>query len=451
MASPGVTFNLRGVVGGRSADADGASDDETPRAGTRLGDFVRGAAKTTSTREEEERAAARGRSGLFRYSSAASPPPPTAALGEARLGSPTPSSYAAPVDGPTAEDVRRRFEAMASEEDRGDANGHRAAQVVTNDDGIIRTAPRALDFGRSRSRSNSPGFRYGGPLRDHARPPQAAPPPRAPDEYGDIVSSNGYDDPSDGSRGAGRGFVRGSDTEEDMESYPPPGDDEPVVPPELLRGEDRPSQWEDHPAHQVVMSLLEKRGVIPSQFPELVQYHMAAVFLDFLLVVMNGAYFVKYGHKGTAPKERFVRLRILNDEVGRLVPYITITIHRDGVQIIDRARLEDLVGITRGVDGAAFRRHLIHYDVIKGSYVGQHRAHVSTKGAFSLWFYDRKTRRPKSLDLLTTNLNVFEVWTRAMEGILSVNSVCIHRTNVAQEMQRLFRLAQQVLDEELEE
>lgn len=231
----------------------------------------------------------------------------------------------------------------------------------------------------------------------------------------------------------------------------PPDDDEQIVPQALLESEERPTPWEEHPAHGVVLALLDRRGVIPEQFPELVQYHMARGFLEFLQIVTNGAYFVKYGQKGTAPKERFVRLRMLSDDVGRPVPCLVITIHRDAVQIIDRIRLEDLVGITRGVEGSAFRRHLVHYDVIKGSFVGQRRAHLSTKGAFTLWFYDRRSRQPKSLDLLTTNLNVFDVWLATMEGVLSVNSVCIHRTNVAQQMQQLFRLAQQQLDDGDEE
>ena len=117
----------------------------------------------------------------------------------------------------------------------------------------------------------------------------------------------------------------------------------------------------------------------------------------------------------------------------------------------DRVRLEDLVGITRGADAPSFRRYQLPFDMLKGSFVGQHRSKLSTRGAFSLWFFDRIKRRPRSLDLVTTNLNTLSLWVRTMEAVLSVNSVCVNASDVAQEMQRLFLFAQQQIQAHAEE
>jgi hypothetical protein len=496
MSSPVVTFNLRSVVGGaRRREAEGGQfhgspapraplrESDDPPAFGRLGSIVGASARTETTRMQSEDRLPGGDGGsgaLFRYAArsieAVAPPPPVD-LRSSSVRSASPSDGGA-VFGPSTEDLRKRFEEM--DRDAVQCLVHpRVPQVVTSGDveANAHRPRRGGDMGARDDRERV--FRYaaeGGPnqllgtttgvtergvdpaslraggSRRHDEHSQPRPQPAAAsrgyeyfeqdEEFGSHVTrSYGEDDASELEQ---RHLVE-SDAEGYLAREVAFDDDAPIVPMELLRNEEAPGNWEDHPARFVVLALLEQRGVIPPQHMDVVRYHMALAFLEFIGITMGGSYFIKYGLKGTAPKERFVRLRILSDEHGRMVPNLVITLHREGVQLQDRIRLQDLVGITRGIDGPAFRRHLVHFDVIKGSFVGQHRARLSTKGAFTLWFYDRRSRQPKSLDLLTTNLNVFEVWTRTMEGILSVNSVCIHRSNIAQEMQRLFRLAQDAI------
>jgi hypothetical protein len=481
-SSPTVTFNLRNVVGMPRGDAaayspaprqfgnDDAHDD--PPAFGRLSSVVR--ARTESTREQsEQRFPAplpldQHRPVVFKYSSAAGHHA-MGGLRPAAVRSPSPGDKA--PYGPTADEVALRFREMDVDTELCNVP-RRAPQVVQSGDYAAGANPSAL-LGGPRPAATFNYNRAGGAAvpglsNFYSSRPSGGAAARGQflqahdGAFGQLTRSVVPDDEPysseydaadedqyaggpeyDDQVGAAHGAYGSADS-----AAEPFDDDAPIVPAELLRGEVKEDPWEDHPASSVLLALLERRGVKPPQFMELIRYHMASTFLDFISILLGGSYFIRFGTKGTAPKERFVRLRTLPDEVGRPTPTIVITIHRDAVQIIDRIRLEDLVGITRGVDGPAFRRHLIHADVIKGSFVGQHRARLSTKGAFSLWFYDRRTRQPKALDLLTTNLNVLEVWTRCMEGVLSVNSVCIHRTNIAQEMQRLFKLAQNAAEEE---
>lgn len=235
--------------------------------------------------------------------------------------------------------------------------------------------------------------------------------------------------------------------EEDEEDYPMPplpNDALPVVPAERLRGQTRRLLWEQHPAHGIVLSLLTRRGVVPQLHRTLVEYHMAEAFLNCLSALMRGSYFVRYAPKNASPKERFFNVQMLPDSNRRLSPFLCWYIHRTAVQMIDKVSLDDLVGVSPGFQSPAFRRWLISHDIIKGCMQGHHRARMSTRGCFTLWFYDRVGQRPRSVDLLTNNMSIFQVWTKTMEGILTVNSSSPNgSTDAGQEMQRLLRLVQQ--------
>lgn len=428
--SPPATFSLKSFVGRPQDDRD---DQRSPRLA--LGAVVGQPTAATERQQpytesvvqqsEDVAGTTNAPSSTFRYRYS-----PTRTSVGAGISSPLShaGSGAASVPAPQTEEVRRRFDELSRQRDSTAAP-------------LRRSAPVSGDVGRP----VSPTLRYSvrqEPQYRHIPQYQAPAHTRTrsgDSEFGSVVETVG-------------GTDGGEDTESMPELPPEVDDDVPVVPSDLIQQEAAPLQWENHPAHRVVLALLERRGVTLPQFADLVEYHMAASFLDCIAILMGGAYFVRYGEKGTAPKERFARLRVLVDDYGRPVPALVITIHESAVQVIDRIRIEDLVGVTHGVDTSpAFKRHLVHYNVIKGSFVGQHRARLSTKGAFTLWFYDRRTRRPRALDLLTTNMCTHEVWTKALEGVLAVNSTCVHRSNVAQEMQRLFRLAQEGVAEFEEE
>jgi hypothetical protein len=235
------------------------------------------------------------------------------------------------------------------------------------------------------------------------------------------------------------------------EELPPiPDDNAPIVPQALMQAlaPGAAIEWQNHSASPVVLTLLERRGAKPGRHRDLVEYHMAGAFLDCLTILIRGSYFVKFAARNAPPKDRFVRIEMIPDKFGRLEPFFCWYIHKDAVQMIDRVRLEDIVGLSRDASCVAFRRQMVRNGVVKGSYVGQHRARLSTKGAFTVWCYNRATRQPRSLSLLTTNSNAFEVWALAIEGVLALNSVCVGpHTNAVQDMQRLFDLAQRQVND----
>jgi hypothetical protein len=294
-----------------------------------------------------------------------------------------------------------------------------------------------LSRGRARSLSSfslMPGlappttFITSRPLPQGYQLTRTAPPPAMTTRYDDDVSEDSFEEEED----------------EDVPMPPLPNDALPVVPAERLRGQTRRLLWEQHPAHGIVLSLLTRRGVVPQLHRTLVEYHMAEAFLNCLSALMRGSYFVRYAPKNASPKERFFNVQMLPDSNRRLSPFLCWYIHRTAVQMIDKVSLDDLVGVSPGFQSPAFRRWLISHDIIKGCMQGHHRARMSTRGCFTLWFYDRVGQRPRSVDLLTNNMSIFQVWTKTMEGILTVNSSSPNgSTDAGQEMQRLLRLVQQ--------
>ena len=204
-------------------------------------------------------------------------------------------------------------------------------------------------------------------------------------------------------------------------------DAQPVVPLEMLRkAQATPFIWIRHPSHGIVLSLLQHRGIYLPRYRELVDYHMAELFLHYLDLCREGAYFVYYA-PSKWPKERFFRIRML--PVNRLeastepVPHLVMTLHESGVHILDAIPLDNLVGVTVSPQAACFRPFLESPNTIIGCREGRgHRARMPIDGAFSLWFYDVRQHTSRSVDLLTCDAKVFDIWTKTFRGLVSVNS-----------------------------
>ncbi|EPY34976.1 hypothetical protein AGDE_07660 [Angomonas deanei] len=234
---------------------------------------------------------------------------------------------------------------------------------------------------------------------------------------------------------------------------------EPVIPRHLLEETRQvPLQWSRHPCHSFVISLLQHRGIYLPRNRELVDYHMAEYFLHYLSICQRGSYFVYYG-AGRWPKERFFSVSLLpldrtSPVVGELLPHLVMRLHRDGVQIVDAVPLKFLVGVTATAKAACFRPFLETANTIIGCREGRgHRARLPADGAFTLWFYDRDNHRSRSFDLLTCNAKVFDVWTKACRGVVSVNSSCTVQAPLTtqrreEDLQRYTAAAQQQTEEE---
>jgi hypothetical protein len=204
-------------------------------------------------------------------------------------------------------------------------------------------------------------------------------------------------------------------------------DAQPVVPLELLRkAQETPFIWIRHPSHGIILSLLQHRGIYLPRYRELVDYHMAELFLHYIDLCREGSYFVYYA-PSKWPKERFFRIRML--PVNRLeagtepVPHLVITLHESGVHILDAIPLDNLVGVTVTPQAACFRPFLESPNTIIGCREGRgHRARMPVDGAFSLWFYDIRQHTSRSVDILTCDAKVFDIWTKTFRGLVSVNS-----------------------------
>ncbi|ESL07109.1 hypothetical protein TRSC58_05208 [Trypanosoma rangeli SC58] len=203
-------------------------------------------------------------------------------------------------------------------------------------------------------------------------------------------------------------------------------DAEPVVPPGILC-ESQPCAfaWIQHPCHAIVLSLLRSRNLFLPRYANIVEYHMSEVFLHYIALCCQGAYFVRYEAK-SSPRERFFSIRMLPRDITtsspRKIPYLVWTMHRTGVQLVGCVPLEQLVGITVNTRSASFHPQLLSSSSIIGPRVDSHRVKLPTKGAFSLWFLDHSQGTATSVDILTCNATVFDIWTRTFKGLVSVNS-----------------------------
>lgn len=206
-------------------------------------------------------------------------------------------------------------------------------------------------------------------------------------------------------------------------------DAEPVVPPAILRrAQVRTQKWRRQPSHIIVLFLLQRRGLYYPRNRDIYNYHMASSFLYYLDICREGSYFVHYTHRRW-PKERFFRLRLCttdwySEEDTNMLPFLVATVHKSGVTIVKSIPLHQLVGVSLGADGPAFTPLLCGGGkTIQGCVDSSgHRATFPTAGAFRLQFYDEERKTTESVDLLTCDPKVFDIWTKTFSGIVSVNS-----------------------------
>ncbi|EPY37073.1 hypothetical protein STCU_00224 [Strigomonas culicis] len=195
-----------------------------------------------------------------------------------------------------------------------------------------------------------------------------------------------------------------------------------------------PFQWNRHPSHAIVLSLLKDRSIYLPLYRDLIDYHMSQLFLHYLTICCQGSYFVRYVG-GKWPKERFVCIRMLpldrlTDRPSKqLAPHLVVFRHRSAVDILDAIPLRFLVGVTTTARASAFRPFMESGNTIVGCRDGRgHRARLPINGALSLWFYDRAALQGSSVDILTCSSKVFDVWTKTFRGLVSVNSSAVVQT-----------------------
>lgn len=206
-------------------------------------------------------------------------------------------------------------------------------------------------------------------------------------------------------------------------------DAEPLVPPAILRrAQVRTHKWRRHPSHIIVLFLLQRRGLYYPRNRDIYNYHMASSFLHYLDICREGSYFVHYTLRRW-PKERFFRIRLCatdwySEENTNMLPFLVTTVHKSGVTIVKSLPLHQLVGVSLGADGPVFTPLLCGGGrTIQGCMDSSgHRATFPTAGAFRLQFYDEEKRTTESVDLLTCDPKVFDIWTKTFSGIVSVNS-----------------------------
>ncbi|CAJ1035428.1 hypothetical protein Q4I32_007109 [Leishmania shawi] len=230
-------------------------------------------------------------------------------------------------------------------------------------------------------------------------------------------------------------------------------DAQPVVPAELLCSVQAPPFiWNRHPSHCIVLCLLQRRGICLPRYRELVDYHMSELLLHYLDVCREGAFFVYYS-AGKWPKERFFRIRMMPmnrlGPVTESAPHLVMTLHESGIHVLDSIPLDSLVGVTVTPQAARFRPFLEPPNTIIGCREGRgHRTRLPVDGAFSLWFYDVVQHTARSVDVLTCNEKVFDIWTKTFRGLVSVNSSSVVQVALtphgdSAELAELTRAAQQ--------
>eukprot|EP00796_Vickermania_ingenoplastis_P008444 gene8444-5922_t len=199
-------------------------------------------------------------------------------------------------------------------------------------------------------------------------------------------------------------------------------DAEPVIPAHILRRLEKPTfRWRKHPSHIIVMLLLQQRGLYYPRYRDVYDYHMAELFLHYIDICREGSYFVLYA-KGCRPKERFFRVRMCStkwyaETESSLLPYLVGTVHKSGATIVTSLPLDQLVDVTLGPDGPAFRPFLLKHDAIQGCMdVSGQRATFPTSGTFRLHFFNPETRASQTIDLLTCDPDVYSIWTKTFQG-----------------------------------
>lgn len=234
---------------------------------------------------------------------------------------------------------------------------------------------------------------------------------------------------------------------------PFPNADEPVVPAihdDKLASANIAINWMDFPSSVCISALLLEKGAMLPAHKSLFEYHMAQAFLESLEVLQEGSYFIYYQSKHASPKERYFRVEMGDDGTGKQVPFLNWYIHKNAVGLTDRVPLANLVGVTPTNRSSVFRQHMINAQTIVGCYSGDSKTRLPASGCFTLWFWDPYYAQPRSVDLLTTNPMVHQLWVITMRAVLSVNSVTIgsRKSELDDQLLNVQRLLDQELVEE---
>lgn len=216
-------------------------------------------------------------------------------------------------------------------------------------------------------------------------------------------------------------------------------------------------KWYLEPARDIALSLLMTRGVDVQLHYDVVTYHMVPQLLADIEKLKRGSYLTKYNRKGGPPHERFFYLTMLSRSQEYAPEAMLVwKVHQQSRGLFDRVPLADLVGVTWDTNSPAFARHKLYPQrflmqlramrengatdaeimealsqcteeaFLAGPRIsGSNRFRFDSRNAFSLWFLDRRTMTPKSVDVVTASAELCRLWVTALRGLLAINSVCV--------------------------
>ena len=162
---------------------------------------------------------------------------------------------------------------------------------------------------------------------------------------------------------------------------------------------------------QVASMLARMRGVSPPSAPP-----YAA---DAFVLLNRGTYLIKYPSTGN-PHERFVAIRIIENELGVPHPYFVWALHNESTTVKERIHLSLLNQVERGVGAEGFARQLMSPTAIRGPYVGSNRAALPTTFAFTLVF--RTPTICRLVNLLALDEQTYRCWLLVCDYFAAVNS-----------------------------
>jgi hypothetical protein len=186
-------------------------------------------------------------------------------------------------------------------------------------------------------------------------------------------------------------------------------------------------------ARRVILHLLERRGVDTADPANagLVSYHMAREFVQELTAVGFGTYLVVFPRgRGGGTHERwfFIRHISARPNIHRPPePCLAWVKHQSSSNTSERLPLENLVGITTGAEASQqLQSRLDASGCIAGPVVsGKHRLRVKPELTITLWFLDKHSQMPSSLDVAARTQHTHALWVRVLSGICAVNSTTL--------------------------
>jgi hypothetical protein len=190
-----------------------------------------------------------------------------------------------------------------------------------------------------------------------------------------------------------------------------------------------PPPWQLHAHLTMPLLLLQARGVDIEEHGALIAYHLHPDLLDDVGRLSAGDYFVKYPSKTFgAPHRRYFAIGVVHFQEGTVAePMLLWKVHRGSESLTDALPLAWLVGVTVGSDASPVlsKYHSAKYrDALIGPvHVDGARTMLPRRLSMTCWFLDRRTGTSYSVDLATTQVGTFELWSRCLRGLVGINSV----------------------------